>query len=62
MRPASVRVIGKTYRVIYASGKPLEDDNLGEMDADKQRIHIRDGKPLEQEQDTLLHEVFHAVS
>lgn len=61
MKPSSVRIIGKTYKVLYASGKPLDDDNLGELDHDKQRIHVRTGQPLEQEQDTLLHEVVHGI-
>lgn len=34
---------------------------MGECDNDKQLILIRDGQPLESEQDTLLHEVLHAV-
>ena len=60
-RPSAVRVIGKTYAVVWTRGRPLDDGNAGEMDPDKQRLHIRDGTPLEQEQDTLLHEVVHAI-
>lgn len=55
------RVIGKTYCISFVSGKPLDDGDLGELDPSKQRITIRKGQPLEQEQDTVLHEIFHAV-
>ena len=60
-RPAAVKVIGKTYGIAYVEGEPLEDGDLGELDPDKQRITVRHGQPLEQEQDTVLHEVFHAI-
>ena len=60
--PRTVRIIGKTYRIKYVSGKPLEEDDLGEFDPAKQSITIRRGQPLEQEQDTLLHECLHAIS
>lgn len=54
-------VIGKTYDVHYVSGKPLEEDDLGEFDPTLQKITVRKGQPLETEQDTLLHEVTHAI-
>ena len=61
-RPAAVKIIGKTYSVRYVSGKPLEDDELGEFDPDTQKISVKTGQPLEQEQDTVLHELVHAIS
>ena len=61
-RPKQCRIIGKTYRILYVSGKPLEDDDLGEFDPYKQLIVIKNGQPLEGEQDTLLHEIVHAIS
>ncbi len=60
-RPSAVKIIGKTYGISYATGKPLDDGNLGELDHDKQSITIRVGQPLEQEQDTILHEILHGV-
>ena len=60
-RPAAVKIIGKTYSIRYVSGKPLDDGNLGELDHDKQAITIRTGQPLQQEQDTVLHEIMHGV-
>lgn len=61
MKPYAVRVIGKTYDIHYVSGKPLEEDDLGELDPALQRITIKKGQPLETEQDTVLHEALHAV-
>ena len=61
-RPSAVRIIGKTYGISYVNGKPLDDDDLGEFDPFKQRISVRESQPLEQEQDTVLHEVIHAIS
>ena len=61
IRPSAAKIIGKTYGIAYAAGKPLDDGNLGELDHDKQAITIRVGQPLEQEQDTVLHEIFHGI-
>ena len=60
-RPEKVKILGKPFQVLYANGVPLADDLNGECDTDKQRILIRDGQPLESEQDTCLHEVMHAI-
>lgn len=60
-RLRSCRVIGKTYGIAFVQGKPLDDGDLGELDPAKQRISIRKGQPLEQEQDTVLHEITHAI-
>lgn len=60
-RPERVRILGKRFTVTYASGAPLDDGLNGECDSDNQKILIRDGQPLESEQDTLLHEILHAV-
>jgi len=61
VRPAKIKVLGKPFTVTYASGAPLSDDLNGECDTDKQAILVRDGQPLESEQDTLLHELMHAI-
>lgn len=58
MRPEKIKILGKVFRV---NNGPLAEDLMGECDNDKQLILIRDGQPLESEQDTLLHEVLHAV-
>jgi hypothetical protein len=60
-RPERIEVIGKRFSVEYPTGAPLDEGLNGECDTDKQKILVRDGQPLESEQDTLLHEVLHAV-
>ena len=58
--PTEVDVIGKTYTV-----ELVEDlagaDRFGECDEAKLRIRIEKGTALAQEQDTLLHEILHAI-
>jgi hypothetical protein len=60
-RPERLRILGKRFTVQYSSGAPLDDGLNGECDSDNQKILVRDGQPLESEQDTLLHEVLHAI-
>ena len=57
----SVRVIGKTYGISFTSSGPLAEDELGELDPALQKITIKKGQPLETEQDTILHEIVHAI-
>ena len=59
-RPARVRVLGKVYRIEYV-GQIGDGGDLGECDSDAQVIRILDGQSLQSEQDTLLHELLHAV-
>ena len=60
MRPSRIKVLGKPFTIKWLT-EGLDADLLGECDSDKQLISVRDGQPLEQEQDTLLHEVLHAI-
>ena len=60
-RPLSAKVIGKVYKVQYVTGAPLNQEDFGECDDEKQQISIADGLPLENEQDTFLHECIHAL-
>lgn len=60
-RPERVKVLGKRFTVQFLTAAPLDDGLNGECDSDKQQILIRDAQPLESEQDTLLHEVLHAI-
>lgn len=61
-RPAKVRILGKPFSIVFTNGEPLSEDDMGHCDVDKQLIAVRDGQPLESEQDCLLHEVIHAIS
>lgn len=56
-RPERIRILGKAFKVTNV----VADDLMGECDTDTQTLAIRDGQPLESEQDTLLHEVLHAI-
>lgn len=56
-RPERIRILGKAFKVTNI----VPDELLGECDTDTQTLAIRDGQPLESEQDTILHEVLHAV-
>ena len=56
-RPERIRILGKAFRLT----NEVADDLNGECDTDTQTIAVRDGQPLESEQDTLLHEVIHAI-
>lgn len=60
-RPEKIKLLGKRIVIQYTAGAPLDDGLNGECDSDKQLILIRDGQPLESEQDTVLHEVVHAI-
>lgn len=60
MRPAKLKILGKPF-IIHWLTEGLDPDLVGECDTDKQVIRVRDGQPLESEQDTLLHELMHAV-
>jgi hypothetical protein len=62
VRPVRLKILGKPFEVCYVTGnEPLSEKLNGDCDPDKQRILIRDGQPLESSQDTLLHELIHAV-
>lgn len=56
--PDTIKIIGKTYRV---EPVPEMDDDCGACYDAKQLIKISEDIPHELSQDTLLHEVMHAV-
>jgi len=61
-KPAAIKVIGRRYRVEFVrTGGALQEDERGECDTDGQLISVLEGQPLEGEQDTVLHEVIHAI-
>jgi len=61
LRPVSALVVGKTYRIQYVKGQPLAEDDMGECDDENQLISVCEGLPLGNEQDTVLHELIHAL-
>lgn len=60
-RPTKVKILGKIYKISYTEGAPLAEDEDGECDPSNQTITVRTGQSLECEQDTLVHECFHAI-
>ena len=55
--PTEAKVVGKRYAIQY-----LEDiGTQGDCNNQKQVIRVEKGNALEQEQDTVLHEILHAV-
>lgn len=56
--PAEVKIIGKTYKI---EPVPEMDDECGACYDSKQLIKISEDLPQELSQDTLLHEVMHAI-
>lgn len=62
MRPERIKILGKPFKVTYGTGAPLEELDMGDCNTEGQALTIREGQPLENEQDCVLHEVIHAVS
>ncbi len=61
-RPASIRIIGKTFEVEWQERIEHEGECVnGLFDSDTQQIQVVGNLPLELSQDALLHEVMHAV-
>lgn len=55
--PKTVRILGKTYKI-----EVIPDfENCGECHDNKQVIKLQSDMPLALEQDTILHEVIHAL-
>jgi hypothetical protein len=54
----SLNILGKTFKIEWLEELP---DALGETYTNRQIIRMQKGLPAETEQETLLHEVIHAV-
>lgn len=53
----SIRIIGKTYKLLNVDNL----DVMGLCEDEKQQISIRNGMPLENWADTVIHECAHAI-
>lgn len=62
-RPAKVKIVGKVYKVRVVTERAVGFDpgDYGDCDNDNLVIRIVAGRSLENDQDTLLHEIIHAV-
>lgn len=56
-RPTSLRILGRDFTLNYETNYPL----LGECEADRQQITLRDSQAPIEEADTIVHETLHAV-
>lgn len=63
-RPERIKVLGQTYRVrvITERAEGFEQGDYGECDADKHLISIIAGRSHGNDQNTLTHEIFHAIA
>lgn len=59
--PKNARVLGKTWRVRADKTLLSHDDTAGDCHGRSQLIRYGTGQALEQEQDSVLHELIHAV-
>jgi hypothetical protein len=55
----SLRILGKNFQVKWEDN--VADDAIGMCETHRQIIRVEKGLPKETEEDTLLHEVIHAV-
>lgn len=61
-RPAKVRVLGKQISYRWVAKIEHEGEELnGLADYDGQDVQIREGMPLETEQEKVLHETLHII-
>jgi len=63
-RPSRIKILGKVYTVDFVpeGTQGLEGDDCGLCDSEKLLISVKDGQPAYNEQDTVLHEVIHAIT
>lgn len=61
MRPATVRVFGKEYRLEWDSEALDETDLLGDHSLQRLMVRIAKGLAPDEERETVLHEFTHAV-
>ena len=59
--PATCKVLGKTFTIEYRESTSTDDPDAGECSIAKQQIKIDLGYHHEFNQETLLHELLHAI-
>jgi hypothetical protein len=57
----SLRILGKTWQVERVYEGPMQTTSFGQSHDTKCLIRIKDGQHPDQEADTLLHEIIHAL-
>lgn len=51
-------VLGRPYRIVYCN---LESEDFGQCDSDKGLIRVSQDSSIEQQKNTILHELLHAI-
>jgi len=59
--PESLRILGMTWTVVSPNGRLDEDGLYGETVPSKNEIRISTQCPLQRQQESLIHEVIHAI-
>ena len=62
MRPAKVKVMGRTFPIKYINGPPLDAGDNGRAEIDTMAIYVREGLEMQLERSTVLHETLHVIS
>ena len=62
-RPERIKVLGKTYKlkVVTEKSPGFEEGDYGACDNDSHVIYLIAGRSLGNDQDTLIHELIHAI-
>lgn len=60
-RPSAIRVMGRTYAVVWENDSHLGTDNLGRTYNSQCAITVKNDQHPIEEADTLLHEILHAI-
>lgn len=62
-RPTKIKILGKVYkvRVVTERANGFEEGDYGACDNDSHVIYLIAGRSLGSDQDTLIHELIHAI-
>ena len=61
MKKGHVNILGKKYTIVVDTEAMIRNGTLGMVDVDVACIVIRDNVPVQTVEDTILHEVVHAI-
>jgi len=59
--PKQLKILGHTFKVILADTEDIDND-AGEMNLSRNTIKIRKDLPQDQIEESLLHEIIHAIN
>lgn len=59
--PEQIRILGKRFRVRLLAERDMPRDMMGQVDCLRQEILLRSDVAFDEQADTLMHEVIHAI-